>query len=82
MMEDRMSDTKTTSNLNTQMANAIAAVATAQDYLDRMRKATAQARREEAIAVNRVNDAQRNFDALVAEVKKSAPIETHWQEGA
>lgn len=66
-------------NLNTQLANAVAAVASAQDYLARMRELTASARREETDALNKVNEAQRHFDELVAMVKKSAPRESDWR---
>ena len=66
-------------SLNTQLANAVAAVASAQDHLDRMRELTGHARSNEADALNKVNEAQRHFDALVAEVKKSAPRETDWR---
>ena len=66
-------------SLNTQLANAVAAVASAQDYLAHMRELTGHARNNEADALNKVNEAQRHFDALVAEVKKSAPRETDWR---
>ena len=66
-------------SLNTQLANAVAAVAQAQDYLHRMQELTAAARRNECDALNKVNEAQRHFDALVAEVKKSAPRDTDWR---
>ena len=70
---------QTTQSLNTQLANAVAAVASAQDYLARMEQLTATAQRQESAARNKVNEAQRNFDALVAEVKKSAPSDTDWR---
>ncbi len=72
----------TTLSLNTQLANAVAAVASAQDYLHRMSDLTAAARRNETDALNKVNEAQRYFDALVAEVKKSAPRDTDWRRPA
>ncbi len=65
-------------SLNTQLANAVAAVASAQDYLGRMCELTARARNEEADARNKVNEAQKHFDELVALVKKSAPRGTDW----
>ena len=74
-----MSDIPKTPSLNTQLANAVAAVASAQDYLNRMAELTGAARRNETNALNKVNEAQRHFDALVAEVKKSAPRETEWR---
>lgn len=69
-------------SLNTQLANAVADVATAQDHLKRMTDRSAAARREEVDAINRVNEAQRHFDALVAEVKKTAPRDTDWRRVA
>ena len=74
-----MSNIPTNQSLNTQLANAVAAVATAQDNLHRMTEIANAARREETDARNRVNEAQRYFDALVAELKKSAPRDTDWR---
>lgn len=74
-----MSDIPTSPSLNTQLANAVAAVARAQDRLDQLAKAAHIARNEETDARNRVNEAQRHFDALVAMVKKSAPLGTDWK---
>lgn len=68
-----------TPSLNTQLANAVAAVASAQDHLARMTQLVSEARNKETDALNRVNEAQRHFDALVAEVKKSAPRDTDWR---
>ena len=65
-------------SLNTQLANAVAAVASAQDYLGRMCGLTACARNRETDARNKVNEAQKHFDELVALVKKSAPRNTDW----
>lgn len=45
-------------SLNTQLANAVVAVASAQDYLGRMCELTARARNEETDARNKVNEAQ------------------------
>ena len=39
---------------------------------------TARARNEETDARNKVNEAQKHFDELVALVKKSAPRNTDW----
>lgn len=64
--------------LNTQLANALAAVASAQDYLVRMRAITDSAKRSEIDARDKVNEAQRYFDSLVAQVKKSALQDTDW----
>ncbi len=74
-----MSDIPNSPSLNTQLANAVAAVASAQDYLKRMRELADSARRNETDALNKVNEAQKHFDALVAEVKKSAPKDTDWR---
>lgn len=74
-----MSEIPKTPSLNTQLANAVAAVASAQDYYHRMHELANQARREETAALNKVNEAQRHFDALVVEVKKSAPRDTDWR---
>ena len=74
-----MTNIPTTPSLNIQLANAVAAVASAQDYLRRMEGLTGSARRNEADARNKVNEMQRHFDALVAEVRKSAPLETDWK---
>ena len=74
-----MSEIPKTPSLNTQLANAVAAVASAQDQLELMRDRTATARRNETDAWNKVNEAQKHFDALVAEVKKSAPRDTEWK---
>jgi hypothetical protein len=72
--------TPNTQSLNTQLANAVADVAFAQDRLQRMQELTAEARRNECAALNRVNEAQRNFDLLVAEVRKSALRDTNWRQ--
>ena len=66
-------------SLNTQLANAVAAVARAQDHHAHMRSMTAKARNDESDALNKVNEAQHHFDALVAQVKKTAPKESDWQ---
>ena len=75
-----MADIPVTQSLNTQLANAVAAVAATQDYLMRMRELTAHAQRNETDALNKANEAQRNFDALVAMVKKSAARDTDWSD--
>lgn len=66
-------------SLNHQLANAVAAVARASDHLALMRDAADKARREEVRAINAVNEAQKHFDELVAEVKRTAPRETDWK---
>jgi chromosome segregation ATPase len=75
-----MSTIPTSPSLNTQLANAVAAVASAQDRLAAMRESTARAMRDESHARDKVNEAQRHFDALVAEVKKSAMRDTEWRK--
>ena len=53
-------------SLNTQLANAAAAVASAQDRLARMCELAERARHDETDARNKVNEAQKHFDELVA----------------
>lgn len=72
----------TSPSLNTQLSNAVAAVASAQDHLTIMTQRVDAARREETDALNKVNEAQRHFDELVAMVKKSAPRNTEWRRPA
>ena len=74
-----MSTIPSTPSLNTQLANAVAAVARAQDALDQAARRASEARNIETDARNEVNKEQKHFDALVAEVKKSAPRDTDWR---
>lgn len=74
-----MSAIPSSPSLNTQLANAVAAVASAQDRLQRMSELSDAARRDETDARNKVNEAQKHFDTLVALVKKSAPRDTEWK---
>lgn len=74
-----MSTIPSTPSLNTQLANAVAAVACAQDELEQAARRASEARNRETDARNKVNEEQRHFDALVAEVKKSAPRDTAWR---
>lgn len=67
-------------SLNTQLANAVASIAAAQDYYQRTKERAAIARNEETDALNTLNKAQENFDNLVAEVKKTAPQGTDWRK--
>lgn len=69
-------------SLNTQLANAVAKVATANDWLTNRIYRTEDARREETLARNAVNEAQKHFDELVAMVKNSAPRDTVWRRPA
>ncbi len=66
-------------SLNTQLANAVAACAVANDHLAVVRDRLAVAQREEMYAINKVNEAQKHFDDLVAAVKKTAPQNTDWK---
>jgi chemotaxis regulatin CheY-phosphate phosphatase CheZ len=74
-----MSDIPKTPSLNTQLANAVADIARAQDNLERVAQLASEACKRETEALNEVNKAQKHFDALVAEVKKSAPRDTNWR---
>ena len=67
-------------SLNTQLANAVATVARANDYLARASEEAGKSRREEAAARIAVNEAQDQFDSLVALVKKTAPRDTVWRQ--
>lgn len=69
-------------SINTQLANAVAAVAVANDRLVVMRDRLREAQREETQAINNVNEAQKHFDELVALVKKSAAHGTDWRRPA
>lgn len=69
----------TKGSVNTQLANAVAACAVANDRLAVVRERLSQAYREESAAINAVNEAQKHFDELVALVKKSAPRDTDWK---
>jgi hypothetical protein len=60
-------------------ATAVAELTDAQAHLERMRLITSEARNNECNALNKANEAQKRFDALVAEAKKSAPRETEWR---
>ena len=77
-----MSDIPKSPSLNTQLANAVASVARAQDRLVEMSNRVAAARRDETDAINAVNKEQKHFDDLVAMVKKSAPLQTDWRRAA
>lgn len=66
------------SALNTQLANAVADIAVATERLATARGRLAVANREEAAAVNAVNQAQKRFDELVATVKRQTLVGTDW----
>ncbi len=42
---------------------------------------TSRVRSEECSALNAVNAAQKQFDAIVAEMKKQAPRDSDWKRG-
>lgn len=65
-------------SLNAQLANAVAAIACAQDTLVQMAERTRHAQQAESDARSKVNELQKHFDALVAEVRKSAPLGSSW----
>ena len=65
-------------SLSTKIANAVASVENAHDHLARVSELADAARRDETSARNLVNEAQRTLDALVAEVRNSAPRDTDW----
>lgn len=65
-------------SINNDISDAITALAKANEQLSIMAARTAAARTDEGHARNAVNDAQRQFDALVVAVKKSAPSDSDW----
>jgi len=65
-------------SLNNDLANAVAALATANDRLRTAQARASSARGEETEATNAANEAQKSFDALVTMVKKTAPPGTDW----
>jgi hypothetical protein len=66
-------------NLQQRLAQAIADLEDLQCNLTARQSEAAQARNRETDALNAVNCAQKHFDALVAEMKKSAPQSTDWK---
>lgn len=44
--------------------------------------ATATARREETAALNRLNEAQRQLDKIIAQMRKESPRDSDWKEPA
>lgn len=56
-------------------AKALAEARTAFDEVEVRKK---KIEREMTVAVNRLNDAQKTFDAAVSEVRKNAPWNTDW----
>lgn len=68
-----------TESLNTQIANAVADLKLKSETLAHLSDLARRASREEMDAINRINEAQKKFDELVAMVKKSAPHNTDWK---
>lgn len=58
-------------SLNSQLYDAVAELATLGDQLDLATRRLAEARAHETAAMNRVNEAQKRFDELVALTKKT-----------
>lgn len=63
-------------SVHPQLRAGVAAIEEARATLARMQDAVSNARINEAHARNRVNDEQAKFEALVAQVKKTAPTGT------
>lgn len=66
---------KTISDLHTELQGALDAHASAQQR-------ASMARSEETDALNRLNAAQKAFDAAIADLKKQAPRESDWKREA
>ena len=65
-------------SINSDMNQAIIDLDTAIQRHAMARKRESEARNETCAAINRVNDAQKRVDALVAELKKLAPRDSDW----
>ena len=65
-------------SLNREIDDAIVAFANAKDHLDATRITLSRARNQETDAINRVNEAQKKLDELIAVLKKEAPRDTDW----
>ena len=70
-----MSDTK---KVDLQAAQRVLDTAT-YEY-DAAAAVTEIARRDETAALNRLNAAQKAFDAALAEIRKAAPARSDWQQ--
>lgn len=66
-------------SINSEMSEAINELSAANEYFAAARCRTADARRAETALLNRVNDAQKKLDALIANIKKGAPYESDWR---
>ncbi len=74
-----MSDTP--KSLNTQLDDALRALARASDYAARCQLQLQQARSNETEARNQVNEAQKELDRLYEEVRKQcSPIGSDWHD--
>ena len=61
------------------MNDAMAEFAQASDELAKTRTRLAEARREETNGLNRVNEAQKQIDAVLKSVRDKAPAESDWK---
>lgn len=66
-------------SINADMDAAIVELANSIDVLAIATDRTQQARQAEASAANRVNNAQKRIDELVASLKKLAPYNSDWR---
>lgn len=66
-------------SLNSLLAKAVDALHEATEFHQQKASAAQFARNEETNALNRVNEAQKKFDELVALVKKEAPRSSDWR---
>ena len=65
--------------LNKQLYDAVADLARASDHHAVCANRVDEARAAETAAMNAVNEAQKRFDAIVAEVKKQSPRQSDWR---
>jgi predicted kinase len=65
-------------SLNSQLYDAVAAIAVASDNLRVAQSRVSDARREECNSINKLNEAQKHFDELVNLVKKNATKGSDW----
>jgi len=61
------------------MQEAIEELETASALLMKCQAATSTARNAETTAINRVNEAQKRVDTLIADMKKAAPQGSDWR---
>lgn len=65
-------------SISTQLGDALVEIAQAKECLEKRRKFAYAARREETDAFNRLNNAQKAFDAIVARLRSDAPRDSDW----